>query len=111
MGTLEAATIAALSGAFLGAVVSAVASYLLRRWEQRSSQRSELVGILQLLSVETAHNANLLEEFGENPGRATDAYRSTLRSDVWEETRVRLSQLLPLLGDRTLLADLAEYYE
>ena len=99
--------VAALSGAFL----AALAAYLLRRSEQRSGQKIALLGILQLLDIETAHNASLLEEFDKDPTTATDLYRSTLRFDVWEETRLTLAQLLPHLKDRGLLPVLAEYYD
>lgn len=79
--SIQAAFVSA-GAALLGAFLGVLAAHFLRRVEDGRNRRIELVGLLELLNVETAHNTELLEKYESNAKEATDEWRSTLRTDV-----------------------------
>ncbi len=76
-----------------------------RREEER--REAELKAILRLLDYDRHHIKGQLEQFRDKPTWITDAPSEVLRVAAWEETRVRLAQLL---DDDTALADMIKFF-
>jgi hypothetical protein len=95
---------AALGGALLGAITG----YVFRELEELLRRERERKGLLTLVDLETRHNAELLRDYEKNKEWITDQSRGTLSTRAWDDTRVRLSQLLK---DTELFSELAKYYE
>ena len=95
---------AALGGALLGAITG----YVFRELEEWRQRKRERRGLLTLVKLETKYNEDLLTKYEKNREWITDQSRGTLSTRAWDDSRVRLSQLLK---DSELFSELAEYYE
>jgi hypothetical protein len=96
------------SAALVGALLGATTGYVFREVEEWRRRKRERRGLLTLVDIETKHNEELLTKYEKNPEWITDQSRRTLSTGAWDDTRVRLSQLLK---DTELFSKLAEYYE
>ena len=94
--------------ALLGALIGALATYGVRRFEEFLRRRRELRGLLRFLNLETQLNEELINDYTENPGLAGEPGNRRLSTRAWDAASIRLAQLL---RDKELLQDLAEYYE
>lgn len=95
----------ALSSGLFGAFLVFVLGWLKELW----LRRRERIRLLRLIFVEFSRNeSNLKRLLRKIPGgfKEGDDSPTPLRTDTWEQSRVRLAQLLP----RDLLRELAEYY-
>jgi hypothetical protein len=93
MSTLLAIT-GALGSLGLGAFVGALIAHTLRERAENKREQSELRGLLRLIAFEVTHNDQVLNDLVNKTSRVTEAV-DDLRTDAWEDTRVRLAQLLP----------------
>jgi hypothetical protein len=100
-----------LVSAFVGAIIGAWANSWYRNREAKKARDEEREGLLILLGEEVHTNNRSLETFLNvfhaepwNDTRANVA--ATLRSEVWDESKVRLAQLVP----GRFISMLATYY-
>jgi hypothetical protein len=96
----------------VGGIVGAWANSWYRNRETKKARRQELEGLLMLLCTEVRMNNIALNNFLEKTSAQPDSDKRTLFADhlnsaVWDESRVRLAQLLPRTAD---VATVALYY-
>jgi hypothetical protein len=88
-----------LIGAILGAVVGAWANSWYRNREAEKARDEEREGLLILLSMEVSTNNRSLETFlmglAATPDENRASVAATLGSEAWDESKVRLAQLIP----------------
>lgn len=77
--------------------------------EAQTRRRTEMEGLLRMLLVEIEENERQFRAFRTYPTFITDAPPGYLRWGVWEDTRVRLAQLLE--DEKDTLSDLARCYD
>jgi hypothetical protein len=117
-GAADTTTAAPISGlivflplvsAFVGGIVGAWANSWYRNQEAKKARKEEREGLLILLSMEVHTNNRSLETFLKGlapPDENRANVAATVRSVVWDESKVRLAQLIP----GRFLAMLAHYY-
>src|SRR5215212_8025817 len=99
MSTLLA-IIGALGSLGLGALVGAVVAYRLRERADKKREDSELRGLLRLIAFEVSHNEQVMSDLDKLPKTASVEISlvreliDSLRTDAWEDARVRIAQLL-----------------
>jgi hypothetical protein len=86
--------VSAIGSLGLGAFVGALVAHWLQARTERQRANSERDGLLRLLLHEMRFNAGMCLSFKHNPGLFTAGNLEPLRSDVWEDVRVRLADLL-----------------
>lgn len=74
-------------------------------WRGRLRERKTL---LYLIDKEINENKSTLESIYETPATATRIPADTLQSKVWEDTRIRLAQLVQ---NESEFRDIASYYQ
>lgn len=74
--------------AFVGAIIGAVATGLVRAWQDRKARNHERKGLRMLIIAEVYLNDFVLR-FSERP---TDFLRAS--TDIWDQNNVRFTQLL-----------------
>jgi hypothetical protein len=96
MATLLA-IIGALGSLGLGALVGAVVAYRLRERADVKREESELRGLLRLIAFEVSHNDQVMIDLHREKKETSRVKElaDNLRTDAWEDTRVRIAQLLP----------------
>ena len=117
-GAADTTTAAPVSGlivflpvvsAFVGAIIGAWMNSLFRNRELKKARDEEREGLLILLSEEVHTNNRILETFLKElapPDENRANVAATVHSEVWDESRVRLAQLIPAW----FLSMLATYY-
>ena len=96
-----------LVGAIVGAVGGALANGLYRSWEAQQAEGRELRGLLLLISFEIFDNNMLLHDDEDDELSLLGVLSiGRLRTDNWDRSAARLTQLLPPLDVQTL----AVYY-
>lgn len=75
--------------------------------EARQQERRELIGLLRLLDIEIGKNQEQIRWFKLSSQWIVKAPEYSLSYKVWEDVRVRLSQLV---RNDDLLADVAKFY-
>ena len=97
MATLLA-IVGALGSLGLGAFVGALVAHLLHERAEGKREESELRGLLRLIAFEVTHNDQVLgdlRKLDKEEASFTKEAIDNLRTDAWEDARVRLAQLLP----------------
>lgn len=86
----------------VGALVGAVVTHLLREWTESRREAREREGLLRLILSESRHNQKLLYRTYMDLAKIEDsallralAPIDLFKLDTWNETRIRLAQLLP----------------
>jgi hypothetical protein len=79
-----------LVGAVVGGIVGAWANSWYRDKEARKLREQEREGLLRLIHAEIRSNDDVLES-----GKTYRDIASNLRTDVWDESKIKLAQLLP----------------
>lgn len=106
--TLSALTIfLPLVGAILGGIVGAWANSRYRDREEKKLRDQEIKGLTLLLFTEMGHNDATLETLKTFPDVADVPALFSLQTDVWEQCRVRVAQMVT--NEHT--ATLVRYYE
>ncbi len=88
--------------AFIGAIFGATATGWVSSWRERRHNKSELRGLLRLISSEMHYNDTLMEGFHDTPEGYAEAMLE-LRTDTWDKVAERLAQLLSSDRDLSLL--------
>jgi hypothetical protein len=83
-----------LVGAIAGGFVGAVATGLVRSYQDRKARNQERKGLLDLIGSELTYNISLIGTV-KGQGDSAAGVIHNLRTDVWESVQVRLAQLLP----------------
>jgi hypothetical protein len=108
-----------LIGTVIGAIFALIGAFLGARWNSRyrnreaeQARKEEREGLLILLSMEVNTNNRSLETFLKGLAAKPDfdsraGIAATLHSAVWDESKVRLAQLIP----GTYLGRVASYYK
>ena len=91
--------------------VGALLVFLLGAWREWRREEKARRGLLQLLLGEIEHNMEVLQLIQETEPRAVAGTRATpeitaFRTEIWQETRIRIAQLAP----SELFSDLYRYY-
>ncbi len=88
-------------------ILSAVIVYFLKQSGDKKQRRLEKEGLLRMLLVEVEENERMFEGFRARPIAITNLPSGYLRWKIWEDTRVRLAQLLK---EEQSLEDIARCY-
>lgn len=89
-------------------ILGALVAYALRANADRIQRKRERKGLLRLLAVEVYHNDMALSGFEKDLQLITIQSVPGTSTKVWEDIRVRLSQLLK---EENQFADIATYYD
>jgi hypothetical protein len=82
-------------GALVGGVGGAFATHLLSEHREKERNESDRDGLLRLVQAEIARNSVASEMFETHPTVVAEGRFPSAVTDVWEDVRVRLAQLLP----------------
>ncbi len=91
----------------LGLLVAAFI-YLLEVWRGYQERVLELVGLLELVAIETSRNNQALSRLIREPQRLISPFGAPFQTEAWDQNSVRISQLLE---DYTLFSLMARYYQ